>query len=68
MFVWAPIPEEAENSMQFTYDLLEKTGILVHPGTNFGDEGKRFVRLALVRSDDEVLEAADRIRQSGLFS
>lgn len=68
MFVWAPIPEEAEDSQAFLYELLEKTGVLVNAGTSFGEEGKRHVRLALVRSDEEVQEAARRIAASGLFS
>ncbi len=67
MFVWAPIPENWKDSMQFTYDLLDQTGILVHPGTNFGHEGERYVRLALVRSDEEVDEAAARLKSSGFF-
>lgn len=67
MFVWAPIPESYADSSAFLSDLLEKTGVLVNAGTSFGQEGKRFVRLALVRNDDEVREAARRIAQAGLF-
>lgn len=68
MFVWAPIPENYEDSWQFTMDLLEKAGVLAHPGTSFGSEGRRYVRLALVRSDEEVSTAAERIRKSGLMN
>ncbi len=67
MFVWAPIPDHYEDAAQFSTDLLEKTGILVNSGTSFGQEGKRFVRLALVRNDEEVLEAAKRLLDSRLF-
>lgn len=67
MFVWAPIPDAYEDSSKFTDELLEKAGVLVHPGTNFGNEGRRFVRLALVRSDEEVEEAARRIQESGIL-
>ncbi|MEY8380253.1 aminotransferase class I/II-fold pyridoxal phosphate-dependent enzyme [Ileibacterium valens] len=67
MFVWAPVPDSYQDSMEFTIDLLNKAGILVHPGTNFGSLGKYFVRLALVRSDQEVKLAAKRIAASGLF-
>lgn len=68
MFVWAPIPESYEDSSAFLNDLLEKTGVLVNAGTSFGEEGKRFVRLALVRSDEEVAEAARRIAEAGIFA
>ncbi len=67
MFVWAPVPDSYQDSMEFTIDLLNKAGVLVHPGTNFGSLGKYFVRLALVRSDQEVKLAAKRIAASGLF-
>jgi LL-diaminopimelate aminotransferase len=67
MFVWAPVPE-GMSSQQFTNILLEKAGVLVNPGSNFGKEGEGFVRLALVRSDEEVKEAAKRIAQAGLFA
>lgn len=68
MFVWAPIPDAYEDSAAFMKDLLEKTGVLVNPGTSFGQEGKRFVRLALVRTDEEMEEAARRIAQAGFFN
>lgn len=67
MFVWAPIPNSYEDSSQFAHDLLEKAGVLVNAGTSFGQEGKGFVRLALVLSDEEVLEAAQRIKQAHLW-
>lgn len=68
MFVWAPIPDGYADSSEFMNVLLEKTGVLTNPGTSFGQEGERFVRLALVRSDEEVAEAAKRIAESGLFA
>lgn len=67
MFVWARIPECYRDSSEFLYDLLDKTGVLVNAGTSFGEEGKRYVRFALVQSDDEVRKAARRIADSGLF-
>ena len=68
MFVWAQIPDGYVDSSEFMNVLLEKTGVLTNPGTSFGKEGERFVRLALVRSDEEVAEAATRIAKSGLFA
>ena len=67
MFVWARIPECYQDSSEFLYDLLDRTGVLVNAGTSFGEEGKRYVRFALVRSDEEVREAARRIAESGIF-
>lgn len=68
MFVWAPIPDSWDSAQAFTDALVQEAGVLVNPGSNFGREGQRYVRLALVRSDDEVREAARRIRESGLLN
>lgn len=67
MFVWARIPACWSSAQAFTDALVDQAGVLVNPGSNFGKEGERYVRLALVRSDGEVQEAARRIRESGLL-
>jgi len=67
MFVWAAIPEKYSSSMEFTFDLMEKTGVLVTPGVSFGPRGEGFVRIALVQPEEKMKEAVDRIKQSGIF-
>lgn len=67
MFVWARIPACWSSAQAFTDALVDQAGVLVNPGSNFGKGGERYVRLALVRSDGEVQEAARRIRESGLL-
>lgn len=67
MFIWAKIPDEYEDSYAFAKDLLFKTGVLVTPGLAFGQEGKRYVRLALVIEDQTIIEAARRFQQSNFF-
>ena len=67
MFVWARIPACWSSAQAFTDALVDQAGVLVNPGSNFGKEGERYVRLALVRSDGAVQEAARRIRESGLL-
>jgi len=67
MFVWAKIPEHFKDSETFTYELFDKTGVLVVPGNAFGSEGEGFVRMALVQDDDTIKHALDLMDQSGLF-
>ena len=67
MFIWARIPDRFEDSLSFTRDLLEHTGILVTPGSAFGKLGKRYVRLALVVSSFTIRQAAKRLVQTGYF-
>lgn len=68
MFVWAKIPDKYENSVEFTLDLMEKTGVIVVPGSSFGDEGEGFVRIALVQSEDKILKAIKNIEKSGILN
>ncbi len=67
MFAWARIPESYEDSLDFTVDLLEKTGIVVTPGQAFGQQGKRYVRLALVQDKEAIIEAGLRLQQADIF-
>lgn len=68
MFVWARIPDAYADSEQFALSLLAECGIVVTPGTEFGAEGRRHVRIALVISDEQIEEAAQRLVRSCLFS
>lgn len=68
MFIWAKIPDEYEDSYAFAKDLLLKTGVLVTPGLAFGQEGKRYVRLALVTEDQTIIEAAKRFKEADFFN
>lgn len=67
MFVWAPIPDSYENSEAFVADLLDKTGVLVTPGSAFGPSGEGFVRMALVQSETDMQQAVDNVKAAGIF-
>jgi LL-diaminopimelate aminotransferase len=67
MFVWAPIPPEFERSADFAMSLVEKTGVLVTPGSAFGPSGEGFVRMALVQDEADMRRAISEIEKSGFF-
>ena len=67
MFAWAKIPAPYTNSEEFTKTLLEKSGVLVTPGSAFGQEGEGYVRLALVQDEPTLLEAVRLIAESGIL-
>lgn len=67
MFVWAKIPDEWQDSFAFAKDLLHETGILVTPGLAFGEQGRRYVRLALVVSSYTIRTAAKRLLDTRFF-
>lgn len=65
MFVWAPLPAAAAarglDSRGFAHELLLAKGVAVIPGDAFGEEGRGFVRIALVEDEERLVEAARRI-------
>lgn len=67
MFVWAPIPDSYKSSVEFSTDLLEKTGLVCTPGAAFGPLGEGYVRFALVKSVDEIAEILREVDRSGFF-
>ncbi|NNJ28187.1 aminotransferase class I/II-fold pyridoxal phosphate-dependent enzyme [Lacrimispora defluvii] len=67
MFVWAKIPDRFKDSETFSRELLEKAGVLVTPGSAFGPSGEGFVRLALVREEEVLIQAAGQVDKSGIL-
>lgn len=67
MFVWAKIPDKFKDSETFSRELLEKAGILVTPGSAFGPSGEGYVRLALVRDEEVLVQAAGQVDKSGIL-
>lgn len=67
MFVWAKIPDKFRDSETFSRELLEKAGVLVTPGSAFGPSGEGFVRLALVREEEMLIQAAEQVEKSGIL-
>lgn len=68
MFVWAPIPDSYQDSESFVADLLDKTGVLVTPGSAFGPSGEGYVRMALVQSEDTMKKIVEAVAASGIFA
>lgn len=67
MFVWAKIPARYEKSIDFVMALIDKAGVMVTPGSAFGPSGEGYVRMALVRDEEEILEAAKRIAEADVL-
>jgi len=67
MFVWPKIPEKFANSEDFAMELVEKTGMLVTPGSAFGPSGEGHVRMALVRTEDEIRECIEAVKSCGIL-
>lgn len=61
MFIWAPVPT-TQDSLSFAVDLAREAGIIVVPGTAFGEYGEGYVRIALVQELEVLKEAITRIQ------
>lgn len=67
MFVWAPLPHGFHNSVEFCFELLERTGLLCTPGSAFGELGEGHVRFALVQPVDVMREIVAAVAESGIL-
>lgn len=63
LYIWPRIPA-GQTSASFAMDLLERAGIAVTPGTNFGSRGEGYVRISLTVPDDRLDEAVSRIERA----
>lgn len=67
MFVWAPLPEGYYSSVDFCFELLERTGLLCTPGSAFGCQGEGHVRFALVQPAEEMKKIVAAVAASGMI-
>jgi len=61
-YVWAPVFGEYD-SASLAKALLEKTDIVVTPGSGFGKNGEGYVRMALTVGPDKLREAVGRVKE-----
>lgn len=54
LYIWAEIPDKEKNSEEFAKKLLEEKQILFTPGTAFGKNGERFVRVSICVNIDNI--------------
>lgn len=58
-YVWLKV----DDSMDFAAKMLNEAGIVVTPGTGFGNAGDGYVRFAITRSVERIEEALERMRK-----
>ncbi len=66
-FAWFRVPE-GYTSETFATQLLEEAHVAVAQGEGFGTEGRAYVRVSLVNSEERLSEAVERIARTGIFS
>ena len=61
IYVWVPTPS-GRSAADFATELLDEAGVVVAPGTGYGEHGEGFIRISLTVADDRLGEAMERIR------
>lgn len=60
MYLWLPVPHSVDD-WTWTQTLIDQDGIVVTPGVAFGEGGRGFFRVSLVRPADELGRAAQTL-------
>ncbi len=62
IYVWAPVPD-GHTSASFTELVLEEAGVIISPGSMYGESGEGFFRISLTTPDERLAEALSRMRE-----
>lgn len=69
MYVWTRLPRgHGEDDWAFVRRLFEASGVLISPGSAFGETGRGYVRMSLVVGEDRLREVVARIGDSGVLA
>ena len=62
-YVFANAKKFTNDSMQFTFDLLERAGVGVAPGVDFGPGGEGYIRFSYANSIENIEEGMRRLEK-----
>jgi len=62
-YVWAPVPR-GYDSAKFAEEVLEKAGVIITPGSGYGEQGEGYFRIALTIEKERIAEGLDRMAQA----
>lgn len=62
-YIWARVPERFASDGDFAAFLLREAGVVVSPGSAYGDHGAGYFRISLTVPDHRLAEAMERLRR-----
>jgi len=65
-YVFLNISEFSTNSYKLSFDILNKAGVAITPGVDFGDGGEGYIRLSYATSRELIVEGVKRL--AGYFN
>ena len=60
-YIWAHVPE-GYTSAAFAEMLIEKVGVVVTPGSGFGEEGEGYFRISITTGEDRIRQGVERLK------
>ena len=64
-YLWLPIPPRYKSSVEFTDELMYKSGIIAVPGDAFGEYGEGYFRASIVCPEEQIREVIRRMKEDG---
>jgi LL-diaminopimelate aminotransferase len=61
-YIWAHVPK-GYTSAEFAETLIEKVGVVVTPGSGFGEEGEGYFRISTTTDEDRIKEGIRRLKE-----
>jgi len=61
LFLWGKIPPQFTDAAEMTEKLLHENHLFITPGSVFGDNGKRYIRISLCATEELLTAALERI-------
>ena len=66
-YLWLPIPPKYKTSKEFTDAVLNKSGVVLVPGSAFGANGEGWFRMSIVAAEEQMLEVIRRLKEDGFY-
>ncbi len=65
MFIWTKLPTQFSNltSFEFCKKMIAETGVVMSPGSSFGDNGEGFVRFSLIHNEENMKKAVNALKK-----
>ncbi len=61
IYVWAPVPQGFASSVEYCEHVLERTDVVISPGSAYGPSGEGWFRISLTTPEHRLQQAVERL-------
>jgi LL-diaminopimelate aminotransferase len=65
MYIWDRVPKSYTDAGAFAKEFFSKTGVIVSPGSAFGNHCQDFMRISMVIDETRIAHLFKKVRESG---